>query len=655
MYQVDASPLDGWPDPAALEIAAVPLVEHAQGIVNVVQMAASEWSAMADAYRAPEAPELLSLFRPVTQKSEGIRTGLVVVYRALLGYVDDLRDLNRRRGLLLDEIGQFHRERDRYEERVALMESLGDVSASVSGAAVASQVAELERRVRLLAAEHEQAEQDCAQQIKRVSSIDPSVPVYYDGGAATEFRADFIRFQLRQREARGEGGLETLALLKSLTPGQLLDYGLAETDYLRFGLVSPPTVAQVQEWWTGLSSEQQAALMVAAPGIIGNLNGIPYAARAKANRANLDAVFNDTRTSEADKVALREIYKALEPRKGSDKGSAAPRSIVSFTPKENGKPLVAVAIGDLDTASNVTWNVPGMKTTVADGLKSWTQSAQDLYNEQGRALADADLNAGRAVVSWVGYDSPEAPPSGEVLSTELAKAGGAKLAVALDGFSETRAGTEDKAVKPRLNVVAHSYGTTTASYALKSITHEVATATFFGSAGIEWREIGSAADLHVAKDDVGQPEVYLTSASEDRVAPLGIAGSGLRGREGRLDPTGEWFGGKTFSSEGGYDPDSGQFYKRATGHDAKGWAANGSGDSVFAATRDHGYLDPGTESAHDIALTSTGHGDKIKQLLPLQRETQTGYGGMEFPVGSWIEHDLTAQELAEERARDNDD
>ncbi|MFK0005426.1 alpha/beta hydrolase [Paenarthrobacter sp. NPDC090520] len=650
MYQVDASAMDGWPDPDALEMAANPLTENAQGIVNIVQMAASEWSAMADAYRAPEAPELLALFKPVTQKSEGIRAGLAVVYRALMAYADDIRDLNRRRALLLDEIGQFHRERDRYEERAAFMEQAGDLLASSGGAALALRAADLERRVRLLASQHEQAQQDCARQINRIYSIDPSVPVYYDGGAAREFRADFTRFRLQKLEASGgggtEGAVETLALLKSMSAGELLDYGSAETDYLRNGLKAQPAVAYVQGWWTGLTSEQQAALLVAAPGIIGNLNGIPYAVRAKANRANLDAIFTDTRTSEGDKAVLRVIYDSLLP--ADDRTDAPPRSIVSFTPDDNSKPLVAIAIGDLDTAANVTWNVPGMKTTVADGLESWTKSAQDLYDGQGRAV-EGTGNLSRAVVSWVGYDTPEAPPSGEVLSTDLAKAGGVKLAAALDGFSETRAVLGENAMK--LNVVAHSYGTTTASYALKTISHEVATATFFGSAGIAGQDVGSTEDLHVSKDIDGGAEVYLTAASEDRVAPWGIMGSGLRGREGRLDPTGEWFGGKTFSSEGGYDPDTGHFYKRTTGHDAKGWAVNGSGNSLFAATELHGYLDPDTESARNIAMTSTGRGGQIKHLLPLRRETQAGYGGMYFSNGSWIERDLTLQELAEERGK----
>ncbi|MFE4195337.1 alpha/beta hydrolase [Paenarthrobacter sp. NPDC056912] len=652
MYEIDTSVVEGWPDPAALEEAAAPLLEHAQGVVNVVQAAASEWSGLADVYRAPEAAELVAAFGKPVQVSEALRTGVVVVYRALLGYADTVRDLNRRRGLLLDEIEAFYRERDTYLERMALMEGMGDESASMSGTAVAYEADDLQRRVRSLAAEHEQAENDCARRINSVPPADGPVPAYYDAGTATDLAVDRTRSRLQYLESTAEAGaagsLEMLALLKSLTPGQLLDYGMAEADFLRSGLASPPPVDQVRDWWAGLSPEQQAALMVAAPGVIGNLNGIPYKARAKANRINLDAVFKDPRTRAEDKAALQVIYKALKP---ADKLLAPPRSIVSFTPDENGKPLVAVAIGDLDTATNVTWNVPGMKTTVADGLESWTKSAQDLYDGQVFADLISKDKESNSVVSWVGYDSPEEPPSGEVLSTELAKAGGAKLAAALDGFTETRATPEDDAGRPRLNVVAHSYGTTTASYALKATRHEVATATFFGSAGIEWREIGSAADLHVAKDPAGKPEVYVTAASEDRVAPLGILGSGLRGREGRWDPTGDWFGGKNFSSGGGYDPDTGTVYTRTTGHDAKGWAADGSGDTVFAATSDHGYLDPRTESAHNIALTSTGRGHLIKELIPLRHEARPGYGGMDYPTGPLIERDLTPEELTEERSK----
>lgn len=405
----------------------------------------------------------------------------------------------------------------------------------------------------------------------------------------------------------------------------------------------------VKSWWAELSDGQQAALIVAAPGIIGNLNGVPYATRTKADKANLDAAFNDPRTSQETKDAVQSIYGALDARKGSKGGSTAERGLVSFDlDTDGGKPLAAVAIGDLDTAGNVTWNVPGMGTTVEDGLDSWTKSAQDLYDGQLRVLGKPESGASNAVVSWVGYDTPDGPPSGEVLSTEKAKAGGEKLAAALDGFRDTRGSTAGAAgsPSPTLHVVAHSYGTTTASSALIKTTHQVDSVTFLGSAGVEWREIGTAQDLHVVRDGEGKAQVYVTAASQDRVAPLGIGGSGIRGREGRWSPSDAWFGGNNFSSEGGYDPDTGKVYKRTTGHDAKGWAAPESKDSWLAATGDHGYLDPDTESAHNIALSSTGRGGQIKALIQLKHEEQVGHGGMSYPTGPLIEEDMAVEELS---------
>ena len=50
----------------------------------------------------------------------------------------------------------------------------------------------------------------------------------------------------------------------------------------------------------------------------------------------------------------------------------------------------------------------------------------------------------------------------------------------------------------------------------------------------------------------------------------------------------------------------------------------------------------------NIALTSTGRGDLIKELIPLRREEKPGFGGMDFPKGPLIERDLTSEELREE-------
>lgn len=306
----------------------------------------------------------------------------------------------------------------------------------------------------------------------------------------------------------------------------------------------------------------------------------------------------------------------------------------------NGKPLGAIAIGNLDTAKNVTWNIPGMGTTVDDGMESWGHSAQDLYNGQKDAYDSLYLkDPGHAVVAWIGYDTPEKPPEGsqflnpvkdvegtEVLKLDKAQAGSQKLAAALDGFYATR-WDGNSLDQPKNNVVAHSYGTTTSAYALTKTHYPVDTVTFFASAGIDLHAVTNAAAMNVAKVD-GQPAVYATQAFDDRVAPYaGIGGSDLLGigtldpKVGRFSPQLPGWGAHSFSSDGGYDPQTGVPYKMVTGHDAQGHSDK---FSFFSATTGHGYLDPGTESSHNIALTSIGHGDSITPLVPLHQTLPSG-------------------------------
>lgn len=437
---------------------------------------------------------------------------------------------------------------------------------------------------------------------------------------------------LRDKASTGDvdARAEYLSLLASLTPAQLALYGVWNPDAAR-----NPIPARVGEdvlaagnWWASLPEANKAALIAAVPGIIGNLNGVPYSERAKANRTNIDAVYDDPNTSDATKKTLDTIKTAL---KGPDK-NAALRSVVSFD-LNGGKPLAALAIGDMDTAGNVTWNIPGMETTIDDGLESWTNSAQDLFDLQSKVMSEDQLSKGRAVVSWVGYDTPTLGP--EVLMPYKALTGGDRLAAALDGFHATRDG--GTAGLPKVNVVAHSYGTTTSSYALTKTHFNVDTVTMFGSAGIDSKSVPNASAMHVNEGADNKPAVYVTQASHDLVAPYaGIGGSTILGPLAqrdewvRVSPSDPGFGGHNFSSEGGYDPETGQAYKPVMGHDAKGWSDR---YQVTAATEGRGYLDPGTESAHNIALTSTGNGDQITQLVPLKQKWVPAEPGTANPFG----------------------
>ncbi|MCW1249006.1 hypothetical protein ODZ83_02155 [Acaricomes phytoseiuli] len=155
--------------------------------------------------------------------------------------------------------------------------------------------------------------------------------------------------------------------------------------------------------------------------------------------------------------------------------------------------------------------------------------------------------------------------------------------------------------------------------------------TFLGSAGIDRISVPNAEAMNVVKDSAGKPEVYVTTASMDSIAGIGTAGSwgaalfnGPVSPNGeltipRFDPGGSWFGGKNFSSEGGYDPETGKAYWQTTGHNTSG-SPGQQIPNLLSASEGHGYLDIKTESAWNTALISTGHGDRITPLIPLERE-----------------------------------
>ncbi|MHA7200174.1 alpha/beta hydrolase [Arthrobacter alkaliphilus] len=439
-------------------------------------------------------------------------------------------------------------------------------------------------------------------------------------------------------------GQEYLALLAQLTPADLVIYGMTNPDRARNPLARANDTAHVKSWWGGLAPDTRALLTATVPGIIGNLNGIPYSVRNTANRQLIQILTTNPPADEATRNAVEGINNSLSHDDGSP---LTDRFLVSFD-LNRGKPLAAVAIGDLDTAGNVTWNIPGMGTTVAPGgIDTWTEGAQAVYDEQrGLFRQFGPAGTANAVVSWVGYETPGMVQdyNMEVFAGDKAWAGSDKLAATLDGFHVTRDLGNGEGV-PKVNVLAHSYGTTTAAYALTKTMQNVDTVTFFGSAGIDPSVVPGASALHVAPGADGTPAVYATQASRDLLAPAGITGSAVGGvgaagwdwltdlgagprfidtisghqpQQIRVAPTlsGLWPGAHVFSSEGGIDPESGEILENTDGHQATGAGSWGP----FNASSGHGYLDPKTESLLNIGKTTTGHADLIHDSRPLTTE-----------------------------------
>jgi hypothetical protein len=339
---------------------------------------------------------------------------------------------------------------------------------------------------------------------------------------------------------------------------------------LATALDDPPAAVQVGSWWSALDERERAVLERNAPVVVGNLDGVPYDVRDRANRSALAAGRADT--SEAHPVAAMygQVRTSLEQQPGDPV-----KTLVTLDPRAGGR--AAVAIGDLDTASDVTMIVPGMFFTVTGQLVDFTATAGDLYREQATLapVAAPAPGSGIAVVAWMGYQTPNLS---NVLSLDLAHTGARRLERAVAGLREVRAGHE-----PRLGVIAHSYGSTTALLALSSGRMHADSLTLLGSPGSRVATVGQLA--------VPDDQVFVGGAHGDPVA-----GSGYFG----VDPGASGFGARLLDLTSADVGAAGELFRRPQGH--------------------NDYLKPGTASLHDAALIAVGRGDLV-------RDARHGRGG----------------------------
>jgi hypothetical protein len=416
------------------------------------------------------------------------------------------------------------------------------------------------------------------------------------------------------------------ATKSTLSDADLLNYlkGLTAEE-LAAAIAGDPTIADrlagmspemIADWWNSYEDDQKQALINSMPQVLGNLEGVEYRARDEANRdylrikteellgirddylAMLDAGETEAAlnmlaelgysTSGSFFTALDAAIEIKDALDAVPDAGAQPsvRQLVSFS-LENGEPLAAISVGDLDTADNVSVLVPGITTSVSADMTTWTSTAQNLWLEQKQVLGDHDDTRTLAVVAWLGYETPGSPLAGDgrVFENASAQAGGAKLALALDGL---RASLDLGAHSSRLDVVALSYGSTTAFNALTQ--SSAGTLVVLGSTGPEGT-IATADDV-----DVRQGQVWATEAPQDWIADVG--------RSGRQDPTSATFGAKTFASDG-----SGGYLETTT----HGGAEHDAGAAGY------GYLDRGTDALYNVA--------QITLDFPPSRPQPGGGGG----------------------------
>jgi hypothetical protein len=210
--------------------------------------------------------------------------------------------------------------------------------------------------------------------------------------------------------------------------------------------------------------------------------------------------------------------------------------------------LAAVAVGNPDTAVNLSVAVPGVGSTTRATLPRMVVEARELQLEEIRQLKNAGRPTSVSTIVWAGYTPAPNPLDTDsprdlwrTVTDGQAKAGAADLSKYLDHLRANNPGGH-------LTVLGHSYGSLTASLALQNLNaqghHPVNDVVFYGSPGLELYSPAQLGLEHGQAYVMGAPQDLVVSA----VAPLApVHGWGL-------DPYGPGSGMTQLSAQAGVDP-----------------------------------------------------------------------------------------------------
>ncbi len=387
---------------------------------------------------------------------------------------------------------------------------------------------------------------------------------------------------------------------------------------------SPPDPVQLATSWAALTDAERKLLIHEVPWVIGNLPGLPYEVRDRANRLMLEyyAVHRDLLSADS-RTAADQLMKIIA------EGEHMPPPVQVVALELCGSvPLIAVGYGDLDTVDNLTWQVPGMESDAHNALAVWDRASRNLYNEQSK-LATRNGTGSVGVISFLSYDTPNLGDSlaaNGVLSPDLARAGAERLAAELDGTWATRnhglgvTAGYTAPESPRISVVAHSYGTTAAANALTLTAHAVDSFSMAGSAGLDLGTVSSLDALHVKDGAPGQKAIFASHAAADKLAPIGLVLGGRANPNIALEyaHAQNLEGGYYYYSDGVTTAD-GQYFAPTDGHSVIGEETAGFWDfgaklkqgAGFEASDGQGYWDIGTQSLRNLAASSLGLKEEI--------------------------------------------
>lgn len=378
--------------------------------------------------------------------------------------------------------------------------------------------------------------------------------------------------------ADGSSALVSTSLLGSIAevdagalPAFLHSHG-AELDRL---LASPPAPADVGRMWRLLDPAKQKKVLVdEEPHLIGNLEGVPYEVRGRANLLDLRRTIADakhqleTERGKAERLELQRRLTTLGNVRTALKSSdGVARTLVGLDTSDDAK--ASIVVGDLSTAQYVSVLVPGMYMSVGEQMEGWAKVAQDLHDQQvawlHRLLGPRSSSGtpGVAVVAWIGYQTPVLTNIGGL---QLAEQGADSLERTLEGIEALR-----QENPPYLSVFAHSYGSTAALLALERHSVTVDALALMGSPGSDAQSVGDLA--------VRGGNVFVGEASMDPIVNSAFFGS---------DPGSPSYGAKAMGVDGAVDPITHLELTGSSGHNE--------------------YFTAGTECMRNLALIGIDQG-----------------------------------------------
>ncbi|RZS30607.1 alpha/beta hydrolase family protein [Herbihabitans rhizosphaerae] len=348
------------------------------------------------------------------------------------------------------------------------------------------------------------------------------------GDAGTAVRAAVTTY-----ETRLAGAQRTLSTLGYAPPSGL---NTANSNPLNVPVppagTNPKTVAA---WWLGLDKATQDHLIGHQYRTIGNLNGVSAVARDQANRIALEegSHSSDPRVR-ANAISIQD---ALDKRTAQFEKQGVPVQLLAY--ERDAFPhdaKFAIAIGNVDTANNVSVLVPGLNTTNASA-SSLSGHAAAIYN----ATHNLDPTQSTATIAWFGYDPPnnERSPAGnyDVQKEDISRAAGGALARDVAGIRATNAAVSGQ--DPHITAIGHSYGSNVVSRAAHDHHLQANDLVLVGS-------VGAGDGINSVEDypDQYDGHVYSGAETDDGIRHNGRV---LNGHGG--DPNSPDFGARVFDAE----------------------------------------------------------------------------------------------------------